>query len=170
MYTISHSCYYLIHPLDLQGMLFYKKIFFFLYVSDMGVAIFYLLPQLLYNYFVILEWGEVSCKTYGYLHMTSFHISTNSIVVLTIDRLFVIVFPLSMMSKTRKYRYGLAMLSWLSGAIMSVPYSPHYDVVGISCKNNTPYIKVCQSFLCYICVWNAYTINIHIGVLNFRGR
>lgn len=78
--------------------------------------------------------------------MMSFHVSTNAIVVLTIDRLFVIQFPLSTISKRRRYRYGLTLTAWILGILSSIPYGIFYRTIGISCHNTNTYIEVSATF------------------------
>ncbi|CAG2187945.1 CMKLR1 [Mytilus edulis] len=54
--------------------------------------------------------------------MVPFYVSTYAIVVLSIDRAYVIVKPLAAASKGKVYRYGLALSSWVIGCILAIPY------------------------------------------------
>ncbi|VDI10178.1 Hypothetical predicted protein [Mytilus galloprovincialis] len=54
--------------------------------------------------------------------MVPFYVSTYAIVVLSIDRAYVIVKPLTAASKGNRYRYGLALSSWIAGCVLAIPY------------------------------------------------
>ena len=55
--------------------------------------------------------------------------STFLIVVLTIDRLFVIIRPLSASTTGSKYRYGLISVAWILAISLAIPYALHIKFI-----------------------------------------
>ncbi|XP_052080707.1 neuropeptide S receptor-like [Mytilus californianus] len=77
--------------------------------SDLCVGLFHVLPEIIHVWFHV-DWNEFNCYVlYGYLSVFSFYVSTYAIVVLSIDRMNVMVKPLSTVTRLKTYRYGLAL-------------------------------------------------------------
>ncbi|CAG2192628.1 unnamed protein product [Mytilus edulis] len=101
--------------------------------ADLCVGIFYVLPETLFNRFEV-KWNPHVCYMYyAYFSMVPFYVSTYAIVVLSIDRAYVIVKPLAAASKGNTYRYGLALSSWITGCVLAIPYG----VFGLYTEDNS---------------------------------
>lgn len=76
--------------------------------------------------------------------MVAYYASTFSIVVLSVDRLYVIMRPVSTVSNGRVYRYGLALSAWIIALILGIHYAVYikfYEDDG-SCGHEFEYPKV----------------------------
>ncbi|CAG2251677.1 unnamed protein product [Mytilus edulis] len=60
---------------------------------------------------------------------------------MSIDRLYVIVRPLSAASKGQKYRFGLASVAWITGAVLAVQYAVHIISWKTVCVHIIPYME-----------------------------
>ncbi|XP_071148465.1 arg8-vasotocin receptor-like [Mytilus edulis] len=93
--------------------------------ADLCVGLFHVLPETIHVWFEI-DWNEFTCHIfYGYLATFSFYVSTYAIVVLSIDRMNVVVKPLSTVTKLKTYRCGLALSSWILGSLLAIQYVVH---------------------------------------------
>ncbi|CAC5376593.1 NPSR1 [Mytilus coruscus] len=112
--------------------------------ADLCVGIFYVLPETLFNRFEV-PWNPHVCYIYYvYFSMVPFYVSTYAIVVLSIDRAYVILRPLAAASKGKTYRYGLALSVWVVGSLLAIPYGVFgfYVEDDIDCKHTFPNIVV----------------------------
>ncbi|XP_071148780.1 mesotocin receptor-like [Mytilus edulis] len=100
--------------------------------ADLCVCIFFELPETLFNRFEV-QWNPYVCYIYYvYFSMVPFYVSTYAIVVLSIDRAYVIVKPLAAASQGNTYRYGLALSAWITGCLLAIPYG----VFGVYTEDN----------------------------------
>ncbi|XP_071148391.1 cardioacceleratory peptide receptor-like isoform X2 [Mytilus edulis] len=94
-------------------------------IADLFVGLLYVLPNCIFERFLD-KWEKYSCFIFfGYCTNVTIFASTFLIVVLTIDRLFVIVRPLSASTKGNRYRYGLVSGAWMLALILTLPYALH---------------------------------------------
>lgn len=94
-------------------------------IADLAVGLLYVLPECIFDRF-LNSWEWFSCMVlYGYCANLTIYASTFLIVVLTIDRLFVITKPLSASTTGKKYRYGLISGAWLLAVLLALPYALH---------------------------------------------
>ncbi|CAG2196165.1 GPR154 [Mytilus edulis] len=116
--------------------------------SDLAVGLFFLLPETTFNWFEY-EWTKYICYMYyGYFSMVAYYASTFSIVVLSVDRLYVIMRPVSTVSNGRVYRYGLALSAWIMALILGIHYAVYikfYEDDG-TCGHEFEYPKVILYF------------------------
>lgn len=92
------------------------------FFADFSVGLLYVLPDTLFNRFNV-PWNQHLCYiSYVYFSQVPFYVSTYAIVVISIDRAYVIVKPLAAASKGKHYRYGLALSAWVIGCIVAIPY------------------------------------------------
>lgn len=92
-------------------------------IADLFVGLLYVLPNCIFERF-LNDWEKYSCLIlYGYCANMTIYASTFLIVVLTIDRLFVIVRPLSASTKRKRYRYGLVSGAWMLALVLALPYA-----------------------------------------------
>lgn len=104
--------------------LFVFCIFFFSF-ADLSVGVLYVLPDTIFSRF-LNSWEKHFCLFfYGFCANITIFASTFLIVVLTIDRLFVIIRPISASMTGKKYRYGLVSCAWLLAIIIGIPYAAH---------------------------------------------
>lgn len=115
-------------------------------VADLLVGLIYVLPECIFSRFMN-SWEKFSCYIlYGCCANLTIYASTFLIVVLTIDRLYVIVRPLSASTTGKKYRYGLVSGAWILAIILAIPYALHIKFVctthGNMCGHDFPNIEV----------------------------
>ncbi|XP_063412441.1 cardioacceleratory peptide receptor-like [Mytilus trossulus] len=86
--------------------------------------------------------------------MVPFYVSTYAIVVLSIDRAYVILKPFASASKGKLYRYGLALSSWVIGCILAIPYGVFgtYSEKEVYCSHEAPSLVMLYLDLCTIIV------------------
>ena len=97
------------------------------------------------------SWERFSCYVlYGCCANLTIYASTFLIVALTIDRLYVIMRPLSASTTGRKYRYGLVSGAWILAILLAIPYALHIKFVctthGNMCGHDFPNIEVSMFF------------------------
>ncbi|CAG2251680.1 GPR154 [Mytilus edulis] len=85
-------------------------------ISDLCLGLFYVFPELFAAY-----------------------VSIYAIVVMSIDRLYVIVRPLSAATKGQKYRFGLVSIAWITGAVLAIQYVVHIKSWKTFCYHIIPY-------------------------------
>ncbi|XP_052079512.1 cardioacceleratory peptide receptor-like [Mytilus californianus] len=91
-------------------------------IADFAVGLMFVLPETMFNRFNV-PWNPHVCYIiYAYFSIVPFFVSTYAIVVISIDRAYVILKPLAAASKGKLYRYGLALSSWAIGCILAIPY------------------------------------------------
>ena len=92
--------------------------------------------------------------------MVEYYVSTFAIVVLTLDRLFVILRPMSSVSKGKKYRYGLGVSAWVFGLVLGIQYAVHmkYDDEESYCSHEFSYTEVSFGYLNLYLVFNMQFI------------
>ena len=108
--------------------------------SDLCVGMLFVLPETLFNWFDV-SWNPYACYIlYVYFSMVPFYVSTYAIVVLSIDRAYVILKPFASASKGKIYRYGMAMSSWMIGCILAIPYGVFgtYSEEEVYCLHEAP--------------------------------
>jgi hypothetical protein len=82
----------------------------------------YVLPECIFDRFMN-NWEKFSCYVlYGYCANLTLDASTFLIVVLSVDRLYVIKRPLSSSTTGKRYRYGLISGAWLLAIFLAIPY------------------------------------------------
>ncbi|XP_076088645.1 cardioacceleratory peptide receptor-like [Mytilus galloprovincialis] len=110
-------------------------------ISDLCLGLFYVFPELVFNKFGV-PWNTYVCYiVYAFLSQWAVYVSIYAIVVMSIDRLYVIVRPLSAASKGQKYRFGLASIAWITGAVLAVQYAVHIKMWKIFCYHSIPYME-----------------------------
>ena len=117
--------------------------------SDLLTAIF-LLPRLITIAIVdSLAWqvqglgGTILCKMCTFLSDISLFVSTQSLVIITVERFLAVVHPLKVRNITAKMRHLLIALTWISAMALHSPYLYTMELVK-HVKNNAT-VQVCQS-------------------------
>lgn len=93
-------------------------------IADLSVGLVYLFPEILIQRFHV-GWRDETCYIFLGLKMLPIYCSTFAIVILTLDRMYVIVRPLTSATRGVKYRFGLAGSTWLLSGLLSIPYLTH---------------------------------------------
>lgn len=111
-------------------------------IADLCVGLFYVFPVLLFDWFNVW-WNEYFCYIYyAYFSYVAYYVSTYAIVVIAIDRMYVIVKPLAAGTKGKKYRYGLALSSWVLGLLLGIYAVMHVNYTvengGSQCRHEFP--------------------------------
>ncbi|XP_071149741.1 cardioacceleratory peptide receptor-like [Mytilus edulis] len=108
-------------------------------ISDLCLGLFYVFPELVFSKFGV-PWNKYVCYiVYAFFSQCAAYVSIYAIVVMSIDRLYVIVRPLSVATKGQKYRFGLASISWITGAVLAIQYVVHIKSLKTSCYHFIPY-------------------------------
>ncbi|XP_071149740.1 cardioacceleratory peptide receptor-like [Mytilus edulis] len=87
---------------------------------------------------------------------------------MSIDRLYVIVRPLSAASKGQKYRFGLASVAWITGSVLAVQYVVHtefWNTERTFCVHFIPY----REAMLYIDTTLMIIIPVIINVICYAG-
>ncbi|CAG2225626.1 unnamed protein product [Mytilus edulis] len=90
-------------------------------IADFCVGLIYLLPEVIIFRFHI-GWTKYACYVLYGVKMFPIYVSTFAIVTLTLDRLYVILRPLSSSARGAKYRVSLIMTTWILAMLLSIPY------------------------------------------------
>ncbi|CAG2198530.1 unnamed protein product [Mytilus edulis] len=143
-------------------------------IADFCVGVFFVLPETLFNWFDV-PWNPYVCYIYYvYFSMVPFYVSTYAIVVLSIDRAYVIVRPLAAASKGKLYRYGMALSAWVIGSILAIPYGVFgtYNEEDIYCMHDAPSLVFLYADLTTIIILPIVIVTVCYIVIIFtiRGR
>ncbi|XP_076089474.1 mesotocin receptor-like isoform X1 [Mytilus galloprovincialis] len=90
-------------------------------IADFCVGLIYLLPEVIIYRFHI-EWTKYTCYVLYGVKMFPIYVSTFAIITLTLDRLYVILRPISSSARGAKYRVSLIMTTWILAILLSIPY------------------------------------------------
>ncbi|XP_071148683.1 cardioacceleratory peptide receptor-like [Mytilus edulis] len=108
-------------------------------ISDLCLGLFYVFPELVFNKFGV-PWNKHVCYiVYAFFSQFAAYVSIYAIVVMSIDRLYVIVRPLSAATKGQKYRFGLVSIAWITGAVLAIQYVVHTKSWKTFCYHIIPY-------------------------------
>jgi len=137
-------CYSIIHAIFpvLWNVIYWPSLS--LYFSDLAVGIFYVFPEILFNWFQLAWPHRYFCYFYySYFSIVAYYASTYAIVVLTLDRLYVIKRPLAAAAEGKTYRYGLSISAWVIGLLLGIQYAVHTSYIEDSyCGHAIPYTRV----------------------------
>ncbi|XP_063411688.1 cardioacceleratory peptide receptor-like [Mytilus trossulus] len=142
--------------------------------ADFCVGVFFVLPETLFNWFDV-PWNPYVCYIYYvYFSMVPFYVSTYAIVVLSIDRAYVIVRPLAAASKGKLYRYGMALSAWIIGCTLAIPYGVFgtFNEEDIYCTHITPSLVLLYADLTTIIILpiGIITVCYIVIIITIRGR
>lgn len=109
-------------------------------IADLAVGIFFVFPEILFNWFQLSWPHRYFCYFYySYFSIVAYYASTYAIVVLTLDRLYVIKRPLAAAAEGKTYRYGLSMSAWVIGLLLGIQYAVHTSYIDSKCGHAIPY-------------------------------
>ncbi|XP_004862129.1 vasopressin V1b receptor [Heterocephalus glaber] len=90
-------------------------------LTDLAVALFQVLPQLLWDLTYRFQGPDVLCRAIKYLQVLSMFASTYMLLAMTLDRYLAICHPLRSLQQPSQSTYLLIAAPWLLAAILSLP-------------------------------------------------
>ncbi|XP_007523221.2 vasopressin V1b receptor [Erinaceus europaeus] len=90
-------------------------------LTDLGVALFQVLPQLLWDITYRFQGPDILCRAVKYLQVFSMFASTYMLLAMTLDRYLAVCHPLRSLQQLSQSTYPLIAAPWLLAAILSLP-------------------------------------------------
>ncbi|XP_078423671.1 vasopressin V2 receptor-like [Cetorhinus maximus] len=90
-------------------------------IADLVVAVFQVLPQLIWDTTEIFLGPDVLCRAVAYLQLVGMFASTYMMVVMTVDRFQAICYPMVTFQKRKAYWNTAICTSWVLSLILSLP-------------------------------------------------
>ncbi|KAM7053820.1 vasopressin V1b receptor isoform 2-T2 [Molossus nigricans] len=90
-------------------------------LTDLGVALFQVLPQLLWDITYRFQGPDLLCRAVKYLQALSMFASTYMLLAMTLDRYLAVCHPLRSLQQPSQSTYPLIAAPWLLAAILSLP-------------------------------------------------
>uniref|UniRef100_A0A8C5JVH8 Vasopressin V1b receptor n=1 Tax=Jaculus jaculus TaxID=51337 RepID=A0A8C5JVH8_JACJA len=90
-------------------------------LTDLGVALFQVLPQLLWDITYRFQGPDLLCRAVKYLQVLSMFASTYMLLAMTLDRYLAVCHPLRSLQQPSQSTYPLIAVPWLLAAIFSLP-------------------------------------------------
>ncbi|XP_045312167.1 vasopressin V1b receptor [Leopardus geoffroyi] len=89
--------------------------------TDLGVALFQVLPQLLWDITYRFQGPDLLCRAVKYLQVLSMFASTYMLLAMTLDRYLAVCHPLRSLQQPSQSTYPLIAAPWLLAAVLSLP-------------------------------------------------
>ncbi|CAG2225627.1 OXTR [Mytilus edulis] len=119
-------------------------------IADFCVGLIYLLPEVIIYRFH-MGWTKYACYVLYGVKMFPIYVSTFAIITLTLDRLYVILRPMSSSGRGAKYRVSLIMTTWILAMLLSIPYMVSVMLMfDISLILILPVLVIGACYLCII--------------------
>ncbi|GCC26767.1 hypothetical protein chiPu_0005187 [Chiloscyllium punctatum] len=90
-------------------------------IADLVVAVFQVLPQLIWDSTEVFLGPDVLCRAVAYLQLVGMFASTYVTVAMTVDRFQAVCFPMVTFQKRRAFCNPAIGVSWLLSLVLSVP-------------------------------------------------
>lgn len=90
-------------------------------LTDLGVALFQVLPQLLWDVTYRFQGPDLVCRAVKYLQALSMFASTYMLLAMTLDRYLAVCHPLRSLQQPSQAACPLIAAPWLLAAILSLP-------------------------------------------------
>ncbi|XP_059002502.1 vasopressin V1b receptor [Mustela nigripes] len=90
-------------------------------LTDLGVALFQVLPQLLWDITYRFQGPDLLCRAVKYLQVLSMFASTYMLLAMTLDRYLAVCHPLRSLQQPSQSAYPLIAAPWLLAAVFSLP-------------------------------------------------
>ncbi|XP_047609559.1 vasopressin V1b receptor [Phacochoerus africanus] len=90
-------------------------------LTDLGVALFQVLPQLLWDITYRFQGPDPLCRAVKYLQVLSMFASTYMLLAMTLDRYLAVCHPLRSLQQPNRSTYPLIAAPWLLAALLSLP-------------------------------------------------
>ncbi|XP_012616455.2 vasopressin V1b receptor [Microcebus murinus] len=90
-------------------------------LTDLAVALFQVLPQLLWDITYRFQGPDLLCRAVKYLQVLSMFASTYMLLAMTLDRYLAVCHPLRSLQQPSQSTYPLIAAPWLLAAVLSLP-------------------------------------------------
>ncbi|XP_038441991.1 vasopressin V1b receptor [Canis lupus familiaris] len=90
-------------------------------LTDLGVALFQVLPQLLWDVTYRFQGPDLLCRAVKYLQVLSMFASTYMLLAMTLDRYLAVCHPLRSLQQPSQSTYPFIAAPWLLAAVLSLP-------------------------------------------------
>ncbi|NWS97012.1 V1BR protein, partial [Mionectes macconnelli] len=90
-------------------------------LSDLGVALFQVLPQLIWKVTYRFLGPDPLCRAVKYLQVLSMFASTYMLIVMTLDRYLAVCHPLHTLQQPTRQAYAMVGATWLLSCLLSLP-------------------------------------------------
>ncbi|NXC89419.1 V1BR protein, partial [Cercotrichas coryphoeus] len=90
-------------------------------LTDLGVALFQVLPQLLWKVTYRFLGPDPLCRAVKYLQVLSMFASTYMLLVMTLDRYLAVCHPLQALQQPGRQAYAMIGATWLLSCLLSLP-------------------------------------------------
>ncbi|XP_030077476.1 vasopressin V1b receptor [Microcaecilia unicolor] len=90
-------------------------------VTDLGVAVFQVLPQMIWDITFRFIGSDFLCRAVKYLQVLSMFTSTYMLVIMTVDRYIAVCHPLKTLQQPTKQAYIMIGGTWVVSCLLSIP-------------------------------------------------
>ncbi|XP_068275530.1 vasopressin V1b receptor [Nyctibius grandis] len=90
-------------------------------LTDLGVALFQVLPQLIWEVTYRFLGPDLLCRAIKYLQVLSMFASTYMLIVMTLDRYMAVCHPLHTLQQPSRHAYVMIGATWLLSCLLSLP-------------------------------------------------
>ncbi|NXR82853.1 V1BR protein, partial [Pycnonotus jocosus] len=90
-------------------------------LTDLGVALFQVLPQLLWKVTYRFLGPDALCRAVKYLQVLSMFSSTYMLMAMTLDRYLAVCHPLQSLRQPGRQAYAMIGVTWLLSCLLSLP-------------------------------------------------
>ncbi|KAJ8320159.1 hypothetical protein KUTeg_001746 [Tegillarca granosa] len=90
-------------------------------ISDFGIGLMYLLPDAIQRTSVGWIAGLNMCRFYQYMSHVMAYVSSYMLVVISLDRLLVVLQPLKHTGRGKLYKYTLPITAWMVSMLLAIP-------------------------------------------------
>ncbi|XP_010085790.1 PREDICTED: vasopressin V1b receptor [Pterocles gutturalis] len=90
-------------------------------LTDLGVALFQVLPQMIWEVTYRFLGPDLLCKAIKYLQVLSMFASTYMLIVMTLDRYVAVCHPLRTLQQPSRQAYVMIGATWLLSSLLSLP-------------------------------------------------
>ncbi|GMR46407.1 hypothetical protein PMAYCL1PPCAC_16602, partial [Pristionchus mayeri] len=102
-----------------------------LVISDIMLLLLYALPKMLWNWTYEWRGTDGMCRTYKYLSMASFYLSSNIIVCIAVDRLRNVLSANKIRRRSTISTRGFILFAWLAAFGWSIPQLVVFQTVNV---------------------------------------
>ena len=113
-------------------------------VADLFVTFIMMPLEIVWNLTVDWRAGDVACRILMFFRIFGLYLSSFVLVVISIDRCFAILHPMSLNDADRRGRMMLAV-AWLFSVVVSIPQVNFYDVFSVNIRTPGPEVKTKQN-------------------------
>nr|BAX08060.1 V1b-type arginine vasotocin receptor [Aquarana catesbeiana] len=90
-------------------------------ITDLAVALFQILPQLIWDITFRFIGSDFVCRTVKYTQVMSMFASTYMLMMMTIDRYIAVCHPLKTLQQPTQHAYIMIAVTWIISSLLSLP-------------------------------------------------